>query len=68
MKNHKFNCIVSVCGQELHNQKYKTLREIATDLELTYQQVADISTGRFRKSLRNNFKYAPEIKIEKISL
>ena len=67
MKN-RFTCIVSIGENQLHHGEYKTLKEIAEDLQLTYQQVADISVGRFRQSDNNKFKYQPIIKIEKLSI
>lgn len=67
MKN-RFICSVCVGETKLHNKEYKTLREIAQDLSLTYQQVADISVGRFKKYGKSNFKYQPKISIEKISV
>ena len=67
MKN-RFSCVVSIGDTQLHHGEYKTLKEIAEDLQLTYQQVADISVGRFRKSDKNIFKYQPQIKIQKLSI
>ena len=66
MKN-RFVCCVLIAEQVLHKKEYKTLKDIAGDLNLTYQQVADLSTGRPNKFFNNQFKFAPTIKIEKIS-
>ena len=66
MKN-RFICIVSINDNELHKQEYKTLKDISNDLNLTYQQVADLSVGRPNKFINNKFKYSPKIRIEKIS-
>ena len=49
----------------LHNQDYTCLKEIAEDLGLTYQQVADLSSRKDKKKYQQ-FKYFPEIKITKI--
>ena len=49
----------------LHNQDYKCLKEIAEDLGLTYQQVADLSSRKDKKKYQQ-FKFFPEIKITKI--
>ena len=53
--------------QILHDKNYTTLREIANDLNLPYQQVADISIGR-SKRFKTSFKYQPRINIQKLSL
>lgn len=71
MKN-RFICKVCV-GQgenqtELHSKEYKTLKDIAEDLGLSYQQVADISVGRMKKFKEGGFKYQPSVNIEKISV
>tara|TARA_R100000900_G_scaffold82742_1_gene64795 strand:+ start:320 stop:562 length:243 start_codon:yes stop_codon:yes gene_type:complete len=65
MRN-RFSCVVTCNNQELHNNHYQTLREIADALNLSYQQVADISTGRPNKFRNNKFKFAPTIAIQKI--
>ena len=52
----------------LLNKEFNSLTELSNELGLTYQQVADISVGRFRKSDKNIFKYQPQIKIQKLSL
>jgi len=67
MKN-RFICKVCVGETELHSQEYKTLKEIAAALGLTYQQVADISVGRMKKFKEGGFKYQPSVNIEKISV
>jgi hypothetical protein len=67
MKN-RFICKVCVGDTELHNQEYKTLKEIADALGLTYQQAADISVGRYKKFMKGGFKYQPNIEIQKISV
>ena len=66
MKN-RFTCIVMLGDNCLHKEEYKTLQEISDDLNLTYQQVADCSSGRPNKIFNNKFKYSPQIRIEKIS-
>lgn len=67
MKN-RFICKVCVGDTELHSKEYKTLKEIAEDLGLTYQQTADISVGRMKKFMKGGFKYQPNIEIQKISV
>jgi DNA-binding MarR family transcriptional regulator len=49
----------------LHNQDYKCLKDIAEDLGLTYQQVADLSSRKEKKKYQQ-FKFFPEIKITRI--
>ena len=65
--NKRFRCIVMIGDNCLHNAEYKTLKEIGEELNLTYQQVADLSVGRPNKFINNRFKYSPQIKIEKLS-
>ena len=65
-----FNCkiyhtIGDSTSMTLHNKDYKCLKEIAEDLGLTYQQVADLSSRKEKKKYQQ-FKYFPEIKITKI--
>ena len=43
------------------------MSEVAKDLNLPYQQVADISIGR-SKRFKTSFKYQPRITIQKLSL
>jgi len=49
----------------LLNQDFKNLREIAAELGLTYQQVADISSRGGTKNYQK-FKYYPKILIRRI--
>ena len=45
---------------------YKTLYEIADVLELTYNQVAEL-TGKGRNKTKNKYKFYPQIELSKIS-
>ena len=71
MKN-RFICNVCVGHGDntttLHSKEYKTLKDIAEDLSLSYQQVADIHVGRYQRYNKSNFKYQPTINIQKISV
>jgi hypothetical protein len=58
--------VVRIGEDTIHNQEYISLSDVAQDLNLTYQQVADISVGRSKK-FNSNFKYQPKIEIKKIS-
>ena len=64
-----FNCkIYQECGtasMTLLNQDFNNLREIAAELGLTYQQVADISSRGGLKEYQK-FKYYPKILIQRI--
>jgi hypothetical protein len=64
----KFFCEVKVMDTIIHSETYDTLRDICKELNLSYQQVADISCKRRNKFDDNKFKYAPKITINKISL
>jgi hypothetical protein len=51
----------------IHTNQYKSLRDIANNLGMTYQQVADINCGRFNpKFINKNFLYQPKIQIQRI--
>jgi hypothetical protein len=51
----------------IHTNQYKSLREIAKQLGMTYQQVADINCGRFNpKFINKDFIYQPKIQIQRI--
>lgn len=60
-----YHNIGETTSMTLHNQDYKCLKEIAEDLGLTYQQVADLSSRKEKKKYQQ-FKFFPEIKITKI--
>jgi hypothetical protein len=51
----------------IHTDKYKSLKDIATNLGMTYQQVADINCGRYTpKFINKSFLYQPKITIQRI--
>ena len=65
-----FNCkiyhdIGDNTSMTLHNSDYNCLKDIANDLGLTYQQVADLSSRKDKKKYQE-FKYFPKIEITKI--
>jgi len=65
-----FNCkiyhtIGDSTSMTLHNKDYKCLKDIAEELGLTYQQVADLSSRKEKKKYQQ-FKFFPEIKITRI--
>lgn len=65
-----FNCkiyhdIGNNTSMTLHNQDYNCLKDIADDLGLTYQQVADLSSRKDKKKYQQ-FKYFPKIQITRI--
>ena len=62
-----YSVLIKLGDQILHKNRYPTLSEVANDLCLTYQQVADISAGRSKK-FESKFKYQPKIEIKKLSL
>lgn len=47
------------------DREFKTLKDIAKELGLTYQQVADLSSRGSRKRYQQ-FKYYPKIDIRRI--
>ena len=51
----------------IHTDKYKSLTDIANNLGMTYQQVADINCGRYKpKFINKDFLYLPKIVIQRI--
>tara|TARA_R110000772_G_scaffold152815_1_gene263700 strand:+ start:74 stop:286 length:213 start_codon:yes stop_codon:yes gene_type:complete len=65
-----FNCkiyhdIGDNTSMTLHNRDYNNLKDIANDLGLTYQQVADLSSRKDKKKYQE-FKYFPKIEINRI--
>lgn len=60
-----YNCVVKIGDIIIHDQDYISLKDIATELDLTYYQVANISAGRYKD--KTNFKYQPRVSINKIS-
>tara|TARA_R110000823_G_scaffold309270_1_gene433376 strand:+ start:960 stop:1172 length:213 start_codon:yes stop_codon:yes gene_type:complete len=65
-----FNCkiyhdIGDNTSMTLHNRDYNCLKDIASDLGLTYQQVADLSSRKDKKKYQE-FKYFPKIEINRI--
>ena len=44
--------------------EFKTLRDIAETLGMTYSQISDINIGRVSK--KYSFKYMPDIYIERL--
>ena len=66
MMRPRYNVLVYINSQILHNKNYRSLKEIGEDLNLTYQQTADLSINRSNKFINNKFKYAPTISIKKI--
>ena len=51
----------------IHTDKYNSLKDIATNLGMSYQQVADINCGRYTpKFINKKFLYQPKITIERI--
>ena len=65
-----FNCkiyhdIGENTGVTLHNQDYKCLKDIANELGLTYQQVADLSSRKDKQKYRQ-FKFFPKIEITRV--
>lgn len=64
-----FNCkIYQDLGSSsltLLEREFKTLKDIAIELGLTYQQVADLSSRTIKKDYQK-FKYYPKIEIRRI--
>ena len=65
-KTNCFNCKITQNDVELHNHDYKSLKDIADDIGLSYPIVADIHTGRRKNNKRKQFKFQPNIEITRI--
>mgnify|MGYP001168345597 FL=1 len=61
-----YSVLVRIEDHLLHSKDYVSLSDIASDLNLSYQQVADLSVGRSKK-FESKFKYQPKIEIKKLS-
>lgn len=64
--NNCFNCIITQNEIELHNQDYKSLKDIAEDIGLSYNIIADLHCGRRKQNKRQEFKFQPKIKITRL--
>jgi hypothetical protein len=60
-----WDVVVRIGEDTIHDKQYISIKDIADDLNLTYQQVSDLSIGR-SKRFDSNFKYQPKIQIKKI--
>jgi hypothetical protein len=60
-----WDVVVRIGEDTIHDKQYISIKDIAEDLNLTYQQVSDLSIGR-SKRFDSNFKYQPKIQIKKI--
>ncbi len=65
-RRNRWRCVVTIDDTTLHDKLYWCFKEIAEELSLSYQQVSDISVNRKNKFKNNKFRYAPQIKIEKV--
>lgn len=63
----RFSCEISILENTIHSKIYNSLRDICDELNISYQQAADISANRRNKFHESKFKYAPQITIKKIS-
>ena len=67
-KINRFNCKITLQGNELHNKDYLTLKDISNDIGLSYNIVANISCNRKPNKKINDFIYFPKIEITKLEL
>ena len=61
-----WNLTLVLNGEETLNQNFKTLKEIADNLGMSYCQVSDYKNGR-SKRFKNN-KFIPNINITRIGM
>ena len=64
-----YSVLVKIGEQVIHEDEYISLRDIAQDLNLSYQQVANLSCGRCKAFAPSptGFKYNPQVEIKKLS-
>jgi hypothetical protein len=67
-KINRFNCKITQQGVELHNKDYLNLKDIANDIGLSYNIVANISCNRKPNKKTSDFIYFPKVEITKIDL
>ena len=67
MNLNRWRVIVTIDEQTLHDKIYSSFKDIGKELNLSIQQVSDISINRKNKFKNNKFRYAPQIKIDKLS-
>ena len=65
-KNNCFNCKITQNDIQLHDQDYQTLKDLADDIGLSYNIIADLHGGRRKENKRQQFKYQPKIEISRI--
>ena len=46
----------------------ETLKDLAEELDMSYQQVADLNSKKRGKKIYQRFKYSPKIEISKINV
>lgn len=63
-----FNCKIDIDGKTIHDQNYKNLKEICEDLNLSYNQVAEYSSGRVKRRATNNFRFHPVVNISRVKV
>lgn len=61
-----FNCKITQNDSVLHDQDYKTLKDISSDIGLSYNIIADISSKRKVNKKYNDFKFFPKIEIKRL--
>tara|TARA_R110002126_G_scaffold146267_1_gene292217 strand:- start:2031 stop:2270 length:240 start_codon:yes stop_codon:yes gene_type:complete len=67
-KENNYNCkIIDFNGNCIHNKDYRTLPEIAVDLQLSKDVIYNLSSRKGNyNTLYKNFKYQPKIEISRI--
>tara|TARA_R110000822_G_scaffold108763_1_gene238387 strand:- start:26 stop:262 length:237 start_codon:yes stop_codon:yes gene_type:complete len=61
-----FNCKITQNDVVLHDEDYKTLKDISTDIGLSYNIIADISSKRKVNKKYSDFKFLPKIEIKRL--
>tara|TARA_R100000654_G_scaffold19091_1_gene39288 strand:- start:1834 stop:2049 length:216 start_codon:yes stop_codon:yes gene_type:complete len=62
-----FKVMITLNDNIIHDKTYRSMTDIASQLGMSYQQVADISCGRvIPKYISTEFPFQPKINITKI--
>ena len=65
-KKNVWNVTINIEDNEIHNKEYPTLKLASADLGLTYAQMYELGPKGRKKKDKNNFKYTPNVVVEKI--
>ena len=63
----KYICSITYLGNEVHNEKYSSLKSLADAIDMPYHTITDVFEGRRNSFMKyENRKYFTSIKIMKL--